>query len=231
MPEITNNLRDKDGLIPLTILEPDLVNPHVWRLKTSGVKLYVDPQVFGVARLLASRPDLAAQAKIMLREDEIRMKRAPIFGIPFSKALDMTAQAHVGKIVKSIYKTEKSIGLSDLGTCATLVTHVQRTDDHIQIEAWQITELMSETFYLHGLIDARSKFFTHFDGATMMHGEAEKGALFESGRKVKGTDYQKWFRLDGRISQTDAVALARAYLPLEDLLVEYTQHTEDTAIA
>lgn len=231
MPEITNNLRDKDGLIPLTTLEPDRHNPRVWSLKTSGVKLYVDPQALSVARLLASRPDLAAQARIMFREDEIHLKRARIFGIPFTKALEMTTQAHVGKIVKSIYKTEKSIGLSALGTCATLVTHVQRTDDHVQIEAWQITEFISETFYLHGLIDARSKFFTHFDGATMMCGEAEKGALFESGRKVKGTGYQKWFRLDGTISQTDAVTLARAYLPLEDLLAEYTQHTEETAIA
>lgn len=231
MKKCWHDLRDTDGLISLKEFFSYPLDSRIWVSEVYKKKLYADPNIFGVSHLLASRPDLAEQARILLRGNEMGKKGAPIFGVPFSKALDLVSQAHVGALLRSVYKTDKAIGLSQLGIYATLVAHVRRTKDHIQIEAWQTSESMSETFYLHGFIDTESNFFTHFDGATMTHEDAEKKRIFEQGRKEKGICYQKWFRLDGNISQMDAVALARAFLPLEDLLVEYTQHIDDTGHA
>jgi hypothetical protein len=196
-------------------------------LKSTGQQVFANPNAFGVVDLVVPRSDLVLLTKIMLEEEQTGLKRLPIFGVHFDKGLEKAANAKSGTLLKSMYKTIQPDGTLDYGTCATLVTHIQRASTYIQIEAWQVAEPESETFYLHGMLDVTFQTFSHLDGATMRHNEQDVQTLFQQGSKVKGSDYQKWFRLDGHISRTDAIAVAKAYFPVEALLVEYLEkHAE-----
>ena len=218
-----DDLRDDDKLVSLQHVVLNSAHPREMYLKTTGQPVFISPIAFGVADLIVPRSDLAPLARLMLLEHQEGLKRLPIFGVPLEKGLAYAANATPGTRLKSMFKATQPDGSLNYGTCATLVTHIQRASQCIQIEAWQIVEPDSETFYLHGLLNLDLKSFSHLDGATMHHDKDAAETLFEQGTKMKGLNYQKWFRLDGAISMTDALALARAYFPLESLVIEYVE--------
>ena len=115
-----------------------------------------------------------------------------------------------------------------IGIVATLVAHLSRRDTPdevlLSLEAWEIMSLDAETFYIHGLFSIDKGYFIHLDGATMYHNDLDKRLLFRQGKKVKGYNYSKHFRLDGVLSVNTVKDLARAFLPLEDLTTEYIFH-------
>jgi hypothetical protein len=117
--------------------------------------------------------------------------------------------------------------LSDarLGVVATLVAHLSRrnTPDGVllSLEAWEIMSVDAETFYIHGLFLIEKGCFIHLDGATMYHDDLGKRLLFQQGKKVKGHNYKKHFRLDGVLDINTVRDLVMAFLPLEDLTTEY----------
>jgi hypothetical protein len=91
----------------------------------------------------------------------------------------------------------------------------------ITLEMWQIPNVDAETFYIHGIFLPIERCFIHLDGATMYHDEKALERLFRQGRKTKGYQKEKFFRLDGRIAVDDVRHLGAAFLPLEDLSAEY----------
>lgn len=227
MPLTLKSLRDDDGLVSMQQVTLNPTKPRELTLKTTNQKVFVAPHAFGVVDFVSPRADLVPITKLMLHENELGLKRMPIFGVHFDKGLEKAADAKPGMLLKSMYKAAQPDGTLEFGTCATLVTHIQRATDHIQIEAWQFLEPDLETFYLHGLLDPALGSFRHLDGATMRHDKQDAETLFQHGMKMKGINYQKWFRLDGSIARDDAVAIAKAYFPLEALLVEYFEtHAE-----
>ena len=230
MPLTLHDLHDGDGLVSMDHVALNSAQPREMRLKVTGQPVFANPNTFGVVDFVVPRPDLVKLTKLMLQENQMGLKRLPIFGIQFDKGLEKAAEASPGTLLKSMYKATNTDGCLDYGTCATLVTHIQKTSSYVQIEAWQILGVDSETFYIHGMLDATLQSFFHLDGATMQHCEQEAETLFLRGTKVKGSNYQKWFRLDGQISRRDAIAIAKAYFPIEALLAEYLEeHTEGDA--
>ena len=61
----------------------------------------------------------------------------------------------------------------------------------------------------------------------MYHDRDAKVQLFNRGTKAKGYGKKKDFRLDGEMGVADVRALARAFLPLEDLATEYLLAQEE----
>lgn len=196
-------------------------------IRTTNQQVFVDPNAGAVLDVIGERRHLLPLTKIMLREKECGMKGVGIFGVPFDKGIELATKAQPGRLLKTMHKTIPLGEDFNYGLCSTLVTHIQRASDHIQIEAWQFVKPDTPTYYLHAMLDPFGSKFTHLDGATMWHNEADAESLFQFGTKVKGTDYQKWFRLDGNFDKEDALAIAKAYYPVKSLVIEYLeQYTE-----
>ncbi|OIQ99433.1 hypothetical protein GALL_185300 [mine drainage metagenome] len=223
-------LRDEDGLISLNEIDIDPLWHRNLFLKRTGQQVYLEPRVYGVADIVLQRPDLSSITKLRLNPDRRGLKGAPVFGVPFRVGFAKASSAHPGYILKSMYKLIDEQSFRKYGYCATLVAHVQKSSEYIQIETWQFTEAFPETFYIHGITIGGSGPFKHLDGATMNHTPADFESLFTNGTKVKGDSYAKHFRLDGVIEMPDAIALAEAYLPGEQLNAEYFETDTESKI-
>lgn len=221
-----NSYVTEDNLVPTCHLQ--------WKgeclyLKNGQEQVYVEPRVRGVVDYLKNRKDLWTVAQIKVHLHEIDLKGAPIFGVPFDIALSLLSSYNSSQsIVKSMFQRMDGKSLFDarLGVVATLVAHLSRrknTPDEIllSLEAWEIMSLGEETFYIHGLFSVEKGYFIHLDGATMYHDDLGKRSLFQQGKKVKGYDYRKHFRLDGVLDIDTVADLVIAFLPLEDLTTEY----------
>ncbi len=214
-------LQDADGLISLRDIEVDPSSPRNLFLRTNHQPVYIDPFVFGVAEFIFARSELFNNARLRLHEKPIGRKMGRIFGPSFAIAMKKVQEAPTGCLIKSMYKLVDPVIFNENGQCATLVVHIKKTLEHLQIEAWQTVEADPVTYYLHGMRDNSSDVFWHIDGATMIHNSADAQALFEGGQKVKGCGYQKFFRIDGAINVENVLGLASAYLPSEELSAEY----------
>ncbi|MBT0652611.1 hypothetical protein [Geomobilimonas luticola] len=224
------SLQDDDGLISLQNVDFDPIWPRKLFLKTNHQQVYIEPNAFGVADIILNRPDLISIAKLQLHESDLGMKGVPIFGLSFDLAVEKAKQARPRFLLKSMFKLIDPDKFHEYGLCATLVVHIRKDPEYIQIEAWQFIGAYSITYYLHGLLDSSCETFNHLDGATMIHEEDDARMLFENGIKMKGSYYQKRFRLDGVIDTKDALTLASAYLPNEQLNAEYFETSCESAI-
>lgn len=228
MATTLDDLRDRDKLVSLTHVQTNAVSRREMYLTETGQRVYVSPEAFAVSDFIVGRPDLVPRSKLMLIDSPRGMKGAPVFGISFERALSLAGEASPGFISKSMFKAMEDDEAVDYARCTTLLAHVQKTSKQVQLEVWQRLQSDSTTFYLHGLLSTDLSSFHHIDGATMHHTSDEALQLFVNGNKVKGTGYQKWFRIDGEISVEDAKAMAMAFLPCDQLVREYIDREDET---
>lgn len=215
------SLQDADGLVPLKHVHIDQHDHRELLLGKGGTRVYVDPHAFGVADIILSRTHLCEIARLRLSTSRTGMKRLPIFGVPFDRAVQNARAARPGFLLKSMYKLVENQDLESRGLCATLVAHARRTSENVQVEAWQLIPGNAETYYVHALLDTGATIFQHLDGATMLHSADDAEVLFNAGIKRKGGEYLKYFRLDGEVQTEEGLELVRAYLPNEKLNHEY----------
>lgn len=226
MKNSLSSLKDKDGLIPVAEICAPINHERAYTLIKSGEKIYLDPVARGVADVIFKSRELQEISKLRFTEQDCSMKGARIFGLPFQLALENAKAAYPGSLLKSIFKRIDLECQSGNGVCATLVTHIQKTLEYIQIEAWQCTENnISQTYYLHGIIKKHSGFFEHLDGATIDHSPVEVDDIFERGNKSKGVNYEKKFRIDGVVSRKNIIEVATAFFPNDDLTFEYFEES------
>ncbi len=223
-----NDLRDNDGLVPLIHVKTNPAFTREMCLVASGQRVYVNPIVFAVSDFIVRRHDLVPLSRLMLIEAPQGRKGVGLFGVCFERALDLAAHARAGVIQRSLFKVKEGLESVDYDLCTTLLAHVQKKPEGIQLEVWQRLESSSETFYVHGLLDDDLSSFKHLDGATMHHSSDEARQLFVDGDKVKGVGYQKWFRLDGKVHVVDAMDIAMAFLPCHELVKEYIDRQEES---
>lgn len=228
---VFETLLDKDGLLATAHVRAE--GEH-FKLVTDGSPLFIEPTVRSVVAILQENPDIWSQSRLHFTREHIGKKGVPIFGVPFDAALKLIVENHQ-RLIKSLFQLIPNHQYSGRGLEAALLVHVARKDSteedkpNITLEAWQLVEGVSETFYCHGLLTKNVDHFTHLDGATMQHTEQEKLELFQKGSKVKGLQYRKHFRVDGEIPLDFAMRVLTAYLPTERLSLEYfvAQHEEN----
>lgn len=196
---------------------------------TSGDKVWVEPKGSGVVAILRERPDLWQIAKLRVCSTHWVGARLPLFGVPFDVALQkmLAIRRPNENPVKWVARRMDASYLESnrAGIVASMVAHVSfdrsATRTEITLEMWQIPNIEAETFYIHGIFLPSQCCFTHLDGATMYHDEHAVERLFAQGKKAKGYQKEKYFRLDGPIAVDDVRMLGAAFLPLEDLSAEY----------
>jgi hypothetical protein len=215
--------------IPLGILDKDglLTTEHVriadtgFELKSNGIPIFVAPAAQRVVDILARDADLWNVSRIKFSTENFGMKRIPIFGVPFEAAIKLLTQRHKNKHIKSLFRLLDGDQVACKGLEAELLAHVGIEEDNIKLEAWQLSRQSEETFYCHALLNADGTIFNHLDGAIITHTEEDHSRLFQDGEKVKGTGYQKYFRLDGKIEFDRAVDIVNGYFPIEQISHEY----------
>jgi len=147
--------------------------------------------------------------------------RAPMFGVPFEKALSIVLKE--GFIKAEFFIPDKK----DNVFYAALMFHINKHKDsngaNIELQVWQYCPGLSEVFYIHSESPDFLKYITHLDGAVIQYHPKDIYKLFTSGRKIKGEQYEKQFRLDGIIPFTDMINIISAYLPVEELVDEAFQ--------
>jgi hypothetical protein len=218
-----------EGLVPTSSLkwEGDQL-----RL-ASGDKVWVEPKGSGVVAILRERPDLWQIAKLRVCSTHWVSGRLPLFGVPFDDALRkmLAIPRPTENPVKWVARRMDASSLESnrAGIVASMVAHVSfdrsATGSEITLEMWQIPNIEAETFYIHGIFLPSQCCFTHLDGATMYHDEHAVEQFFAQGKKAKGSQKEKYFRLDGPITVDDVRMLGAAFLPLEDLSAEYLYTT------
>lgn len=198
---------------------------YAFRLNGSPTStlFFPPPEILGVLELVVPDEALWASARIRVLPEEWRQKRVPIFGPSFSAAL----RAAVSKgLVKSRFSLLDSDRVKGTGLAAHLIVHlahvgVQQGLSMLKVEAWEPLGTDGEAFYVHGVFGTDSHGFTHLDGAVIWFAAEDLNRLVNDGKKLKGLEYQKQFRLDGDLSADVAFEIIRRFVPISELVDEY----------
>src|SRR6478736_877937 len=129
----------EDGLIPCNCLlirgEPE--GYDLAFADNPDVEVFPLPKSDFVADILVDRPDLWSQAAIRLTYHPTIWGSAPIFGVPFRRAIEIALQA--GHTKSKYYLPEKHLE----GGYESLLIHLRKVEDKrgklLQLEAWQYT--------------------------------------------------------------------------------------------
>ena len=206
---------DKDGLLPT-----NNVVARDGRYYYGSEEIFADPQCGPVVDYLASKPVLWRDARLRFNKNHYHMKRAPIIGVPFSRALEEIMSTSSG-LQKSMYEDRDWMNYKGKAVVATMLSHMRALRDKIIFEAWQFCDVPTETFYVHAIIEKASKQVIHLDGATMIHSDEQRTNMHSYGRKHKGEMYTKHFRIDGEFDVTTAKDVMDRYFPIQALTKEF----------
>jgi hypothetical protein len=212
---------DKNGLI----FSGD-VKEESGRFFCEGEEIYAAPECRGIISHLLKDRKLWGISRIRFNRTDIRMKRAPIIAVPFSKALGIAIQSPYG-FQKSMYQVPNWTIYAGKAVIATMLAHTSASHELVELEAWQFLDVSNETFYVHCIIDKKKRCVIHFDGATMIHTEAQRNQIQHEAAKIKGEGYQKHFRLDGEIIIDTAAILMDLYFPAQTLTREFLDILKD----
>lgn len=206
---------DKDGLVYCR----DLADAG-GRLYCGDEEVYVAPECRGVTDFLLANRALWQVARIHINRVDVRLKRAPIIGVPFSQAL--TAALCSGRQrQKSLFQVQDWTHYKGKAVIATLLAHTKKKRYFLEFEAWQVLDISDETFYVHAQIEESLGFVLHIDAATQLHTAEERQIMTVKGERVRGQQYTKHFRLDGELAIPVAETLMNLFLPVEPLTHEF----------
>jgi len=218
----TGGLLNQDGLLPCLFID------FRRRLKYGGYllkdcNLPVFPVAFNssVAGYISDSPNLWAQASIRVTHVPSICGSAPIFGVPFEKALNLALQQ--GQCRSKFFFPERF----SRGRHETLLLQLDRIKqgsiDQMQLQVWQYTPNSNTAHYLHALSSNFHSDVSHLDCALIHFNDSDLDHFLRTSRKVKGDSYEKYFRLDGQIEITHMHNLARAFFLTEELYNEAFQ--------
>lgn len=160
-------------------------------------EVYAAPECRGVVDYLLQHHELWNLSRLRYNRSDIRKKTAPIIGIPFSRAIDSALQGQ-RRFQKSMYEIPNWTLYKDKAVIATMVAHTASSEDLVEVEAWQLLDISDETTYVHCIVDKDSKSVLHLDGATIFHTRTQRDEIRNRACKIKGTKYEKHFRIDGK---------------------------------
>lgn len=191
--------------------------------KDTPLLLYPEPCITEVLDYLFPNTHLWSQAAIRVLQRDSSMKGAPIYGPNFRRAIEIALKE---RFVKSKFQVSKPEHFRGKGLLADILVHLGRTKEEngesfLELQAWETLDASEEVFYIHARMTEAADLFVHLDGAIIYFTSESKRQLFAKGKKIKGSSYEKQFRLDGRIAPNEAFEIINAYLPIDELSSEY----------
>jgi hypothetical protein len=182
------------------------------------VEVFPVPESEFVVDALIGRPDLWSKAAVRLTYHPSIWGSAPVFGVPFQRAVEIAVKE--GHTKSKYFLPDAHLE----GGYESLLVHLRKVDDKrgklLQLEAWQYKPGSEFAHYLHAMSADFQSQIVHLDGATIQYSGRDLDTLLLATKKVKGTHYQKFFRLDGEVTINDMHTLATAFLPGQQLYKE-----------
>ena len=221
--ELLPRLSTKDGLVPGS----ELVVQHDGTLRLrvdQSVEVRPHWRAQGPATLLLKNPELWSKVAIRVQSGRSVVARAPSRGVPFGDALEMVLREGEHTSAFWVPNQERDELYSTL--LARLKRKRGENGPELVLEVWQWIGAGVEVDYGHAILSDDSARVVHLDGALVSFScEEDARTLFWKGVKRKGVSYEKYFRVDAELGVQDAVALLRAFFPIEELVGEYFEHT------
>jgi hypothetical protein len=208
-----------DGLLPCKLISINNESGRT-RLFFSDKGIEVFPVSFNLMaiRYLAKYPHLWEQAEIRVTFGRSMLARAPVFGVPFQKAVKIALTR--GKMRSKFYFP----GRIENQTYETLLIQLDQINDAkgnlLQLQAWQHSPCTQRAHYIHALSPDFETHIYHLDGAIIEYSPEDLDIFLQQSRKVKGHSYNKFFRLDGKIEIEHMHSLAKSFFLTEDLYDE-----------
>lgn len=219
--ELLPAIQNADNLVPTSevVLRPR----GDWCLKRdTEVPVVPHWRAEAVAVFLQARPSLWSLASLRLRPRRSIVGRAPVFGVPFSRAVQHAIRDRLAKAVFYVP------GLPDQadGYASQLLVRITRLKEpngpHLGLEAWEWVGEGVEVNYAHMIFAQDASIARHIDGANIeFSAESDILAIFASAEKRKGVAYTKYFRLDGKIAMREAIELVQQFFQVKELAGEY----------
>jgi hypothetical protein len=211
--KLTSPRLTDDGLLPCSMIRirkhPD--GYDLVLTENEEVSVFPVPECFLIADYLVDHLDLWSNAALHVTYAPTIFGSAPMFGVPFKKAVSIALKR--GHMKSKFFIPENT----QKGRVKSLLLQLNMTDDirgeMLQLQAWQYNPPGSYAHYLHALSTDFDTQLYHLDGATIKFSEADLDTLLNQSKKVKGDKYIKHFRIDGQIDIAHLHHLAHAFLP------------------
>jgi len=223
---LPSDIYTKEGLLPCKdlIRVPTDRSYTLWLRQNDAISVAANSYSSSVTDYISRDPNLWASAAIRIVSGRGISARAPMFGVPFQRAVEIALQK--GFIKCEFYLPDQQ----DDVFYATLLFHVNKrkesNDSIIELEVWQYCPGLSEVFYVHAESTDFVTNVSHLDGAILHFDPHEVKQLFIVCDKLKSEEYEKQFRLDGEIPIQDMLNIVSAYLPVTELVDEAFQVCE-----
>lgn len=215
----------KDELIPAS--EITIQSDGNLFLKSDlRVRIYADWRIRDVLEYLLTRPSLWEQTAIRVGPSDHIVGRAPIFGVPFQRAIEIALREG---LTKSVFWLPLSGQDENVLYSQLLVRVTKRKESNGQfiiVESWEWIGEGVEVLYTHMILTHDVSSAIHLDGAIVtFESDCEIASIFQTGNKRKGCRYEKYFRLDGEIKIENALQIIRAFFSVEELVDEYFEYS------
>lgn len=217
------NYFNKDNLIPSKYLKVINEPPQKIFLSVKNVPLfqvYLPIDTSEIFEIIFNDKKLWLKSSFYVTDKKISKLRAPIFGVPFNKALNLVIKEG---LIKSRFYLSNSDELKNNAVIADLLVHsaFNKKEIKYELQFWQMLDKDNQVFYVHSILNFYTKTVEHLDGAIILFTDEQRNLLFEKGKKIKGYYYQKYFRLDANIAIDLAIEIIRKFFPIEELANEY----------
>jgi hypothetical protein len=219
--ELLPTIQNADELVPTS--EIVLTPLGDWRLKHDAeVPVVPHWRAGAVAAFLQDRPDLWRLASLRVQPSRSIVGRAPVFGVPFSRAVQHAMRDRLSKAVFYIPTTPDQADALASQLLVRITRIKESNGPYLGLEAWEWIGAGVEVNYAHMILTQDGAFARHIDGANIkFSAESDIQAIFASAEKRKGVVYAKYFRLDGEIVVRDAIELVQHFFQVKELVGEY----------
>ena len=218
----------KDGLLLCSnlIRVPTDCSYTLWLRKNESISVAPNSYASPVTNYISGDQSLWNSAAIRVVSGRGISGRALMFGVPFRQALNIALQKGFTKSLFFLPNQREGV------YHASLLFHLNKRKDSnnstYELQVWQYCPRLSEVFYVHAESSDFKSDVTHLDGAIIHFQPDEVVNLFTHCNKIKSVQYEKQFRLDGRIPIQDMLNIVSAYLPVTELVDEAFQFTDGT---
>lgn len=215
---IIEKYKDKYGLIDLKEIKPTKYEDVFIK---ENKFIFVNHKAVNVINYLQQiKNQNLFDIKIRFTNQRIISSRAWVFGITFQKALELK-NTH-GVLSPARFYCQNKRQFAGLGVIAEMLVNTYIHNKHyLNIQIWQGIENDPIVYYAHGIIDKTNKYFTHFDCSEIIFSKEDKNTLFKKNQSLKGGEYKKILKIDGKIDTEIVYKIARLYFPLDELIDEY----------
>lgn len=165
--------------------------------------------------------ELTDSSKIKITKSWATMVgRVPVYSVNYADVWQKVIDKR--ETINSWFFCEKEKDF-DKGVYADLHVMCNLNENYLQIQLRQFIGQGEEVLYAHGLLDRDTFTFIHFDLATHYVDPIMITRFLFNKERMDLLGKEKWLRIDGDISESQAFDLIKMYFPIDYLVDEFRE--------